>query len=162
MCFLLLDHLVGKVLIEGIVDITILIKMIGLEPCSKSGALIFMLLKSLLKGISAGIGNNLLLLGKMNGKTQDTGFMILNFKEVKALVCLTAANIACIQVKLDLILGSAKLHGGTIIALVDILVDVLDSLDRGNRLHINMAPILPDKILAVTANPSIVKAMYIF
>jgi hypothetical protein len=160
-CLLLPDHLVGKVLIEGIVDITILIKMIGLEPCSKSGVLIFMSLKSLLKGISARMENNWLLLGKMNGKTQDTGFMILDFKEVKAPVCLTAANIACIQVKLDLILGSAKLHSGAVMALVDILVDVLDSLDRGNRLHIDMAPVLPDKILAMTDNPSIVKVISI-
>jgi len=55
--------------------------------------------------------------------------MILDFKEVKTPVCLTAADIASIQVKLNLIMSLAKLHGGAIVALVHILVDVLDSFD---------------------------------
>jgi hypothetical protein len=59
---------------------------------------------------------------------QNTRLMILNFKKVKPPVCLIAANIACIQIELDLILGSAKLHGGFVMALVHILVNVLDSL----------------------------------
>jgi hypothetical protein len=58
----------------------------------------------------------------------------------------TAADITCIQILLDLISASAKLHSGAIMALVHIFVDVLDSLDRSNRLHIDMAPVLPDKI----------------
>src|SRR6266852_7501056 len=93
----------------------------------------------------------------MDCKTQNTGLMILDLKEVKVPVCLTAANIACIQVKLDLILGSAKLHGGTIVALVHILVNVFHSLDRGNRLHIDVTPVLPDEISAMTDDPGVVK-----
>jgi hypothetical protein len=153
------DHLVRKVLVEGIVDIGILIKTVGLEPCSKCGVPIFISLKNFLKGISARIENNRLLVGKMNSKTQNTRFIILDFKKVKMPVGLIATNIACIQVKLDLILGSAKLHSGMIMALVDKLVDVLDSFDRGNGLHIDMTPVLPDEILAVTDNPSVVDLM---
>jgi len=123
------DHLVRKVLIEGIIDDTILMFSIGLKPSSKSGIPVLMPLKSLLKSIPIGIDNNCLLLGKMNCKAQNTGLMILDFKEVKAPVCLTAANITRIQVVFDLIMSSAKLHGGAIMALVHILVDVLDSLD---------------------------------
>ena len=82
--------------------------------------------------------------------------MLLNFKEVETPGCLTAANITRIQVKLDLILGSAKLHSGAIVALIHILEYVFDSLDRGNGLHIDMTPVLPDEILAVTDDPSIV------
>jgi len=41
-------------------------------------------------------------------------------------------------------------------ALVHILVDVLDCLDRSNRLHIDMAPVLPDKIWGVTDHPLVV------
>jgi hypothetical protein len=55
--------------------------------------------------------------------------MILNFKEVKVPVCLIAADIMCIQVVLNLIMGNAKLHGGVIMALVNILVNVLDHFD---------------------------------
>jgi hypothetical protein len=41
----------------------------------------------------------------------------------------TCRDIACIMIELDLILRLSKLHGGPIIAFVDILVDVLYSLD---------------------------------
>jgi len=129
MCGLVPDHPVGKVLIQGIVDDTILMKSIGLEPSSESGVSVFMPLKSLLKSVSAGTNDNCLLLRKVYRKTQNARLMVLNLKEVKTPVCLTAANVACIQVKLDLILGSAKLHGGTIMALVHIFEDVLDCFD---------------------------------
>ncbi len=123
------DHLVRKVLIKGIINDTILMLIIGLEPSSKSGVPVLMLLKSLLKSIPARIENNWLLLGKMNCKMQNAGLMILDLKEIKVLVCLTAANITCIQVVLDLIMSSAKLHSGMIMALIHILVDVFDSFD---------------------------------
>src|SRR6266849_4167458 len=126
------DHPVGKVLIQGIVDHPILVSSICLEPPSESGVPVLMSLKSLLKCVSAGVNDNCLLLGKMNCKTQNARLVILDLKEIKAPVCLTAADIAHIQVKLDLILGGPKLHGGTIMALVHILVNVFHSLDRGN------------------------------
>jgi hypothetical protein len=124
------DHLARKVLIEGVVDNAILMKSIGLEPSSESGVPVLMPVKSLLNAdIPVGIKNDCLLLGKMDLKAQNTGQMILDLKEIKAPVCLTAADIACIQVVLDLIMSSAKLHGGAIMALVDILVDILDSFN---------------------------------
>ena len=94
-------------------------------------------------------------------KAQDTGLMLLNLKEVKTPGCLTATDVARIQVKLDLILGSAKLHSGAIMTLVHIIKDVLDSLDRGNGLHIDVTPVLPDEILAMTDNPSIVNLVLV-
>jgi hypothetical protein len=146
-------------LIEGVVDNRIVMKSIGFEPTSESGVLVRMSLKGLLKGIPAGIDDDRLLLGKVNCKTQNARLMILDLKEVKAPVCLTAADIARIQVKLDLIMGFAKLHGGTIVALVHILEDVLDSFDRSNGLHIDVTPVLPDEVLAVTDDPSVVDPM---
>jgi hypothetical protein len=65
----------------------------------------------------------------MNLKAQNTRIMIPDLKKVKALVGLTAADIVRIQIVLDLIMGSAKLHCGAVMALVDILVDVLDCFD---------------------------------
>jgi hypothetical protein len=97
----------------------------------------------------------------MDCKVQNIGLMILNLKKVKAPVCLTAANIACLQIVLNLIMGSFKLHGGVVMALVHILVNVLDSFDRGNGLHINMTPVLPDEILAMTNDPSVVDLIYV-
>jgi hypothetical protein len=43
--------------------------------------------------------------------------------------CFRCKDIACIKVELDLILTFPKLHGGMIIAFVDILVDVLDGFE---------------------------------
>src|SRR6266436_3897051 len=89
-CVLVPDHLVGKVLIEGIVDNAIPVKSIGFEPPSKSGVPVLMSLKSLLKGVPFRVNDNCLLLRKVDHKTHDTGLMILNLKEVKTPVCLTA------------------------------------------------------------------------
>jgi hypothetical protein len=44
-------------------------------------------------------------------------------------------------------------------ALVDIFENVLHSFDRGNGLDIDMAPILPNEIFAVTNNPSVIDMM---
>src|SRR5260221_14700948 len=98
----------------------------------------------------------MVLIRKMDVKTQNTGNMLLHFKKVETPLCLTPADITCIQVKLDLILGSPKLHSSTIMAFVDILVDVLDCFDGGNGLHIDVTPVLPDEILVVTDNPSVI------
>ena len=51
----------------------------------------------------------------------------------------------CIHIELNLILTLAKLHGGTVMALVDIFVDVLDPLDRSNTLYVDMASVLPEQ-----------------
>ena len=85
--------------------------------------------------------------------------MLLHIKEIQAPKSLTAAHIACIQILLDLIIAGAKLHSGVVMALVHILVDVLDSLDRCNRLYIDVTAILPDEIPGVADNPSIVNLL---
>ena len=124
------NYLVGKVLIKSVVDDPILMKSIGLEPSSQSGIPVCMLLKSLLKiAIPVRIKDDTLLLGKMNLKTTNPGLMLLDIKKVETPASFIAANIAHIQVQLDLILGSAKLHNGAVMALVNILVDILDHFD---------------------------------
>jgi hypothetical protein len=96
------------------------------------------------------------LLIEENHKANNGGDMLLHGKHIEAPMSLTAANIAHIQILLDLITACAKLHGDPIMALVHIPVDVPDGLDRCNRLHIDMAPILLDRVLGVTHHPSIV------
>jgi hypothetical protein len=69
---------------------------------------------------------------------------------------LTAGDVASIQVLLDLIPASAKLHGNTIVAFVDIFVDVLQGLDGGNDFDIDVAAVLPQEIGIVSDDPAIV------
>ena len=50
------------------------------------------------------------------------------------------SNVMCIKILLDLIpVLIENLKGGSVMTLVDILVDVLDSLDRGTDLNIDVA-----------------------
>jgi len=56
-----------------------------------------------------------------------------------------ARKISCIQIELCFILANAKLHSGAIMAFINIFVDILDSFDESNRLHINMAAIFPQQ-----------------
>ena len=79
-------------------------------------------------------------------KLHNIGNLLLHAEEIESPKSLTTANVACIKIKLDFISASAKLHGGTVMAFVHILVDVLDGLDRGYRLNIDMAAISPDEI----------------
>jgi hypothetical protein len=69
---------------------------------------------------------------------------------------LMSRHIARIKVLLDLIITGAKLHGDAVMALVDILVDVLDGADGGYALHIDVAPVLPQQVWAVADHPAIV------
>jgi len=61
-------------------------------------------------------------------------------------VTFTARKISCIQIELCFILANAKLNSGAIMAFIDIFVDILDSFDGSNRLHINMAAIFPQQL----------------
>ena len=64
----------------------------------------------------------------MNLKVHNTGDMLLHVKSIKPPHSLTAADIVCIKVKLNLIPASLKLHSGAIMAFIHILIDVFDSL----------------------------------
>jgi hypothetical protein len=82
--------------------------------------------------------------------------MLLHLKEIKMPSSFTARDVSGIQVLLNLILTSAKLHGGAVVTLVHIFINVLDRFDGGDGLHIDMAAILPDEESRVTDYPAIV------
>jgi hypothetical protein len=88
--------------------------------------------------------------------------MPLQLKKVKPPVGLATGDISGIQVLLDFIPTGAKLHGGAIMALVHILVNIFECFDGGDRLYIDVAAILPDKIWGVADHPSIVNLHIIF
>ena len=147
------NHLRGKVLVEKVMVLRTL--SIALEPCSQCGSFVSMTSHPLLINCIR-VKSDRLLIGQMNLKAIDGRIMLLHGKHVHAPVSFRAANIACIQVLLYLICASTKFHGDPIMALVHILVDVLDGLDRSNRLHIDVAPVLPDQVLGVTNHPAII------
>jgi hypothetical protein len=66
-----------------------------------------------------------------------------------------------IQILLNLIPTGVKLHGGAIMALVHILIDVLDCFNRGDKLYIIVAAILLNKIREVADHPSIVNLKFV-
>ncbi len=74
---------------------------------------------------------------------------------------LMLGNVVGIQVLLDLIQTCAKFHGSAVMALVDVLVNVLDGLDGCNPLEIDMTAIFPDEIRAVRHYPAVVNVLSI-
>ena len=74
---------------------------------------------------------------------------------------LALRDIVCIQIELDFILTLVKLHGGTVMALVDVFVNVLDSLDQTNTLHVDIAPVLPEQNNAEWNNTAIIDLLAI-
>jgi len=152
------DHPGGVVLIKKIEDLTALrLQLVGFKPSSKCGLALCMGIEHILySALTIGIEDNSLPVFQVDLKAYDIGELLLHRKEVEVPHSFTAANIACIQVLLHLILAPAKLHGSAIMPLVHILVDVLDCLDRCNRLHIDMAPILPEKIGRVAHHPLVI------
>jgi hypothetical protein len=95
----------------------------------------------------------------MDLKVHDTGLALMHLKKVETPNGLTGRDVSSIQVLLDLIVTGAKLHGGAVMALVHILVDVLDSFDRGDGLDVNVAAVLPDEIPGVADDPAIVNLL---
>ena len=122
------DQLRGKVLVEKVMKLIML--CIELEPSSECGIYICLLIHHILKVASSWIENDRLLTREVNLKPNNGRDMLLHLKHVHVPEGFTAADIVCIQVVLDLICASAKLHGDPIMALVYILVDVLNGLDR--------------------------------
>jgi hypothetical protein len=98
----------------------------------------------------------------MNVETIDSWRNIVHLIGHSAPEGLTLSNIAGIQVLLDLILTGAKLHGSAIVALVDVLVDVLDGFDGCNPLNVNVATIFPDEVRTVRHHPAIVDLLSIY
>src|SRR5271170_6888237 len=68
----------------------------------------------------------------------------------------TGSNPTYIQIQLDLILASSKLHSGSIMSFVDVLVNIFDGLHRIYRFHINVTSVSPKKIRVVRNHPSVV------
>jgi hypothetical protein len=121
-------YLRWKVLIEGVSDI-IIACLISLKLYSKSSVMACIFSKnSLYIWVFFSSINNRLLIRKMNLKAYNSRNMLLYIKKIEVLHSFIAANIAYIQVKLNLSYASSKLHSGPIMPFVHILVYILDCL----------------------------------
>ncbi len=69
-------------------------------------------------------------------------------------------NVAGIQILLDLIQTCTKFHGSAVMALVDVLVNVLYGLDGCNPLKIDVTAIFPDEVRAVRHYPVVVNPFH--
>jgi hypothetical protein len=153
--FDIIDKSRGKVLIVEVV--CILIISICLEVGSKSGSMTSCSLYNLLQRIDTIlISCDHLLTWKVDLKADNIGVDCMHLISHQTPKGLALRDIACIQIELDLILTLAKLHSGMVMALVDILVDVLDAPDGTDALDIDMTLILPEQKYAEWNNKMII------
>jgi hypothetical protein len=155
-CLLIPHKLWRKVLVRHVLC-KLWILLVGLEVASKGGVMFCSIIGNLLDGLLAIlIPGDILLAWKIDLEADDVGESAVHEKVEEAPDTLTGWDIASIKILFDLIIASTELHGDTIMALVDILVDVFDGLDRCNGLEIDMTTILPDEIGTVCDDLAIV------
>jgi hypothetical protein len=65
----------------------------------------------------------------MNLKANNIRNMLLHVKEIEAPMSLTAADVACIKIKLNFISTGAKFHGSSVMALINIFINIFYGLD---------------------------------
>ena len=133
----------GKVLVVEVAGSFIL--GIGLEVASKSAVAAPCSLHNLQRIDAMLIPCNCLLIWKVDLQAANIGLDSMHPISHQPPKGLTLRNIVCIQIELDLILTCAKLHGGMIVALADIFVDILDPLDRPNTLYVDIASVLSEQ-----------------
>ena len=111
---------------------------IELEPGRKSGVLETGLLQSIC--FVSFLEEHWLLIWHVHREPLDVMGTTSKWEFQEAPDCLSRTHIACIHMVLDFI--HADLQGGTIVALVAILVKVFHSLDRGDHLDVDVRAIL--------------------
>ena len=132
-----------KVLREVLVQVLagrVRMLLVGLEPLCQLGDLGSRVIKDSLRVIIWLEVDHLLIL-QVNRKAIDSGKLLVHGELKDVPTGLHRTNIAGIYIILDLI-HISNLDSSTVRALVDVLVDVLDSLDRSTDLDIDVAVIL--------------------
>jgi hypothetical protein len=126
MPLLLPDKVLREVLVQVLAG-SVRMLLVGLEPLCQVSHFGRRTLQDCLR-IMTLLEVNLLLILQVDRKAIDRGKLLVHWGLKQVPACLHRTNITCINVLLDLIHRS-YLHSGTVWALVDVLVDVLDSLD---------------------------------
>ena len=135
---------------------------VGLEPCGESGVLCGSLLNDPIYCLcSIFIPGDILHSREIDIETIDSWGNEMHLIGHIVPEGLMLSNIVGIQVLLDLIQTCAKLHSSAVMALVDVLVNVLDSLDGCNPLKIDITTIFPDEVRTVRHYLAIVNLLSI-
>src|ERR1700690_3693442 len=145
-----------KILIEVVVGFRDV--LIGLEPCCELGILIPCTFQNIIGFIVCMEVDHLLIL-EMDREVIDGRLFHVHWKLKDVPACFDRTNVTTINIILNLIdlLVLAHLYSGKIVALVDILVNILYGLDRRTNLDIDAAVILGREIWAIRDNITIVK-----
>jgi len=149
----------GKVLIENLMC-NFWILLVGFEISHESCVLCSCSVYNLLHCFRMVlIPCDALLVWKVDLKANNIWRGTMHDKVKKMPKGLTGRDKASIKILFDLILACPKLHSNTIMALVDILVDVLQGFDGGDALDIDVAMVLPYQISTVSHNPAIINLL---
>jgi hypothetical protein len=133
---------------------------ICLEKGSEIGIPFCSMINNLLNGLpTIFIPCDILLAREVDLKLDDIGNGTVHEEMKKAPNALTKGDVGCIQRLFDFIIAGSKLHADALMTLVHILVDVLDRLDKGDELHIDVAIVLQDEVGTVSDNPVIVNLL---
>jgi hypothetical protein len=95
----------------------------------------------------------------MNVQRINMGICGMHLIGLDTPVTLALSNVTGIQILLDLILAMTELHSDPIVALVDVLVNVLYGLDGCDTLDIDVAAVLPEQIWIVGNYPAIINLL---
>jgi hypothetical protein len=91
---------------------------------------------------------------QVHSKSNDIGVLLVQIKAIQTVASLRSRHIPAVLVDLDLIshewlnghsvircnnVHRANVHLCTVVALVDVLVEVFDSRDKGVNLHVDVA-----------------------
>jgi len=105
-------------------------------------------------------------------KPNDIGVLLVQIKAIQTVTSLRSRHIPAVLVDLDLIphewlsersaikcsnVHGANVHLCTVVALVDILVEVFDSRDGGADLHVDVAIEEQGQVRVVGHHPTVVK-----
>jgi hypothetical protein len=124
-CPLVHNQLGGSVLVEEVLG-EFWIVLAGLEEGGEGGELAGCALHNLPEGVGTiCVESDRLLVREVDLETRDTGRAVMHAEVHETPDAFTGANIASVQIELDLVLASAELHGDAIVTLVDVLVYVL-------------------------------------
>jgi hypothetical protein len=109
---------------------------------------------------------------QVHSKSNDIGVLLVQIKAIQMVASLRSRHIPAVLVDLDLIphewlngrsavrcsnIHRANVHLCTVVALVNVLVEVFDSCDGGADLHVDVAIEEQGQVRVVGHHPTIVK-----
>jgi len=109
---------------------------------------------------------------QVHSKPNDIGVLLVQIKAIQTVASLRSRHILAVLVDLDLIphawlsghnaircssIYRANVHMCTVVALVDVLVEVFDSHDGGTDLHVDVAVEEQGQVRVVGHHPAVVK-----